>query len=414
MGHQEITLTLERLVKIAFVVGEFPALSETFVLNQITALLERGHEVSIFAEREGDQSTTHRDVDGFGLRQRVRYERMPERALARAMRLPAMCVGTPSARAALNVFRHGLESASLRLAFTANLFQGSPAFDVVHCHFGALGLKAARAQALGVLRGRIVTAFHGEDIVNYPKRFRAGLYAPLFDRGELFLPISDRWNEALVAMGCPAERIRVHRMGVDLRRFKQGTGRSGGPVKILSVGRLVEKKGIAQAIAALSTVAAPFEYVIAGDGPLRCQLEELARQRLPAGSFRFLGAQTQDAIVPLLQSADIFLAPSVTADDGDIEGIPVAIMEAMAAGLAVVATRHSGIPELVAHDRSGLLVDEYDVEGLAIALTALVADPAHRTRLGAAGRAIVAAEYDVAALTDRLVDLYSGIVDRPS
>ena len=397
-------------MKIAFLLGEFPVLSETFVLNQITSLIERGHDVSIFAERIGHGPEVHPDVDRFGLRNRVRYELMPDRTIGRALRLHEICAAGRSAGRALNVIRYGSEAASLRLAWTARFFHGSPPFDIIHCHFGALGSKAARAQEIGALRGRIVTAFHGEDIVNYPKRFRRGLYEPLFERGDLFLPISTRWNEALIAMGCPASRIHVHRMGVDLRRFVQRPPRTRDRVRIVSVGRLVEKKGIADAIVALSTISAPFEYVVAGDGPLRQQLETLARQRLPAESFRFLGAQTQDAIVPLLQSADIFLAPSVTAADGDIEGIPVAIMEAMAAGAAVVSTRHSGIPELVEHDVSGLLVEEHDIAGLSSAVSALVGDPIRRTRMGAAGRAIVAADYDVGPLTDRLVDLYQGVL----
>ena len=401
-------------MKIAFLLGQFPVLSETFVLNQITSLIERGHEVSIFAEREGADSDAHPDVDRFGLRERACYERMPARALARAVRLPAMGAGGRSAGRALNVFRYGSEAASLRLAWTAGFFHRSPPFDVIHCHFGALGLKAARAQEVGALRGRIVTAFHGEDIINYPKRFRAGLYAPLFERGDLFLPISARWNDELIAMGCPVSRIRVHRMGIDLRRFVPRTSSSRDRVRIVSVGRLVEKKGIEDAILALSMVRAPFEYLVVGDGPLRDRLENLARQRLPAGAVRFLGAQTQDAIAPLLQSADIFLAPSVTAADGDVEGLPVAIMEAMAASLPVVSSRHSGIPELVAHDASGLLVEEHDIAGLSSALSVLIADPVRRAAMGAAGRATVAAEYDVAVLTDRLVDLYRAVVGRPS
>jgi colanic acid/amylovoran biosynthesis glycosyltransferase len=399
-------------VKIAFLVGRFPVLSETFVLNQITTLIERGHDVSIFAEREGDDAETHPDVDRFALRRRVRYEQMPDAPLARGLRLPALWASGPAARRGLNVRRFGREAASLRLAWTARFFQDSPPFDIIHCHFGALGLKAARAQQLGVLQGKIVTAFHGEDIVNYPKQFRPGLYGPLFDYGDLFLPISARWNDALIAMGCAPSRIRVHRMGVDLKRFVPQPSASRERVRIVSVGRLVEKKGIDDAIMALSMIKTPFEYVVAGDGPLRARLEALARERLPAGSVRFVGAQTQDAVLRLLQSADIFLAPSVTASDGDIEGIPVSIMEAMALGLPVVSTRHSGIPELVSHDVSGMLLDEHDITGLSGALSALAGDASLRARCGVAGRAIVAAEYDVAILTDRLIDLYQEVIAR--
>jgi colanic acid/amylovoran biosynthesis glycosyltransferase len=376
-------------VRIAFLVGRFPVLSETFVLNQITSLIERGHDVSIFAEREGDEGETHPDVDRFALRRRVRYEQMPDGPFARGLRLPGLLASGAPARRGVNVRRFGRDAASLRLPWTARFFQDSPPFDVIHCHFGALGLKAARAQQLGALHGKIVTAFHGEDIVNYPKQFRPGLYGPLFERGDLFLPVSARWNDTLIGMGCPPSRIRVHRMGVDLKRFVPQPSDSRERVRIVSVGRLVEKKGIEDAIMALSMMKTPFEYVIAGDGPLRAGLEALARERLPA---------------------DIFVAPSVTASDGDIEGIPVSIMEAMALGLPVVSTRHSGIPELVAHDESGMLYDERDIAGLTNALSALAQDAGLRARLGTAGRSIVANEYDIAVLTERLVELYKEVV----
>jgi colanic acid/amylovoran biosynthesis glycosyltransferase len=414
VGDQEVVVADERAVKIAFLVGRFPILSETFVLNQITSLIERGHDVSIFAECEGGEPTAHPDVDRFGLRERVRYERMPEQAIARAMRLPAIWTSGRAARRAFNPIHYGRDAASLRLPWTARFFQDAPAFDVIHCHFGALGLKAALAKQAGALRGSIVTAFHGEDVINYPKRFRPGLYSPLFERGDLFLPISARWNDSLIAMGCPPARIRVHRMGVDLRRFVPRSPGSHERVRIVTVGRLVEKKGIEDAIMALSMIKAPFEYLVAGEGPLRGRLEALARERLPVGAVQFLGAQTQDAIVPLLHSADIFLAPSVTGADGDIEGIPVSIMEAMALGLPVVSTFHSGIPELVSHGVSGLLLQEHDIAGLSTALSALIVDPDLRARLGVAGRGIVAAQYDVATLTDRLVDLYREAIGRRS
>lgn len=400
----------QRQLKIAFLVGQFPALSETFVLNQITALIERGHEVSIFAERDPGESDVHPDVDRFALRGRTRYEGMPGSLAARALRLPSIVHRGRDAIRALNVLEFGGDAASLRLAWAAHLFHGAPAFDIVQCHFGALGLKAVQVKAAGALKGKIVTAFHGEDVINYPKRFRGNPYAPLFARGDLFLPISDRWNQALIAMGCPPNRIRTHRMGVDLRRFVPRTASRDGCLRIVTVGRLVEKKGIADAILALSTVDAPFEYLVAGDGPLRGSLERLALERAPGKPIRFLGARTQSEIASLLQSADVFVAPSVTAADGDVEGLPVSIMEAMASGIPVVSTRHSGIPELVADRVSGFLVAEHDVAALAARIGTLASDPAMRTRMGAAGRAIVASEYDISRLTDRLVDLYWQLV----
>src|SRR5204863_230843 len=122
----------------------------------------------------------------------------------------------------------------------------------------ARGVKAAWLRRIGALRGRIVTAFHSDDIVCYPRRFRGNVYAPLFAEGDLFLPESNRGKEELLAMGCPAARLRVHRMGVDMRRFPTPVRhQTRGSLTILTVARLVEKKGIADAIQAVAGLAVP-------------------------------------------------------------------------------------------------------------------------------------------------------------
>jgi colanic acid/amylovoran biosynthesis glycosyltransferase len=363
-------------MRIAFLVGQFPALSETFVLNQITSLLERGHAVSIFAERRPGEKEEHPDVARFDLRRLTRYESMPAGFGQRALRLPTILRPDVAYLHALNVVKYGREAASLRLAWSVSLFDGARDFDIIQCHFGALGLKAVLLRDAGALNGKIVTAFHGEDITNYPRRFSRNVYAPLFASGDLFLPISARWNEQLSGLGCPVERMRVHRMGIDCRRFaRRAENRPlDRPFRIVTVARLVEKKGIADAIRAVSRLPIACEYVIAGDGPLRVELEQLARAQGIPDTVRFTGAQTQTEVIQLLQSADVFLAPSVTGTDGDIEGVPVAIVEAMAAGLPVVSTHHSAIPELVADGHSGFLVEEHDVDGLARRLSELATD----------------------------------------
>jgi colanic acid/amylovoran biosynthesis glycosyltransferase len=285
-------------------------------------------------------------------------------------------------------------------------------FDIIQCHFGALGLKAVLLREIGALRGKIVTAFHGEDITNYPQRFGGNHYAKLFASGDLFLPVSPRWNDALMAMGCPPDRIHTHRMGVDLGQFPQRSPArtGGGALRILTIGRLVEKKGIADAILSVAGLMTDVEYEIIGDGPLRANLEILARTHGVAGKVRFVGAQTRDQIVTRLQRADVFLAPSVTGRDGDIEGIPVTIMEAMASGVPVVSTRHSAIPDLVADGVSGFLVGEHDVAALTNRLAVLAADPGLCARMGRSGRDIVAREFEMGALTTRLENHYRALI----
>ena len=395
-------------------VGEFPSLSETFILDQVTALIDRGHDVTIFAERVSCDAVAHPAVAQYDLPAHTRYERLPAARWGRITGLFPIWRWRPAMWRSLDVVRYGGHAASLRLAWAVRMIGTLAEFDIIQCHFGALGLKAALLRDAGAIRGRIVTAFHGEDITNYPRRFAEGHYDRLFAEGELFQPISGRWNAALEALGCPMDRVRVHRMGIDLGNFPMRAmpRLADTPVTIVAVARLVEKKGLGDAIRAVAQLQCAYEFVIAGDGPLRESLEALISELRLAHSVRLCGPLARGGIADLLRRADIFLAPSVTAADGDIEGIPVAIMEAMATGLPVVSTRHSGIPELVRDDVSGFLVDEGDVLALAGRLSQLAGDTSLRTRMGAAGRRIIEDDFDVRALTDQLIATYEALLSQ--
>ena len=381
------------------------------MLNQITGLLDRGHSVSIFAERVSLDTEEHPEVEQRGLRCLTRHESLPDSPLDRLRRMPWNWREARTYLRALNAFRFGGTALSLRLIWSVGLVDGDSDFDIVQCHFGALGRKAALLRRVGALRGKIVTAFHGEDIVNYPRRFGGNVYAPLFATGDLFLPISDRWNTELVALGCPPHRIHVHRMGIELDRFPpRSTASLDTRLRIITVARLVEKKGIADGIRAVARLGSNVEYVVVGDGPLRAELEAVARTCGIADRVRFAGPLPRTRVVELLREATVFLAPSVTASDGDIEGLPVSIMEAMAVGLPIVTTRHGAIDELVEHGVSGWLVAERDVSGLAERLAHLVDDPGAGVRLGIAGRARIAQEFDAAKLVERLEALYGSLL----
>lgn len=400
-------------MRIAFVLGDFPALSETFVLNQITGLLDRGHELEIFAERPRAEDATQPDIDGYELLARTTYEHMPARA-ARALRAPAALAAARRSRClrVLDVRRYGLAAASLRLLYAAQPFLGRPPYDAVHCHFVANGLKAALLRDAGALRGPLVVTVHGRDIGAH-----LGLYGPrasrlLLEQGDLFLPVSDRWNDRLAALGCDPAKIVTHRMGIDLRSFGAGPRADGEGLRIVTVGRLVETKGIEDGIRAVALLAREgrvVNYVVVGDGPLRGRLQQAIQELGARDSITLLGARTQPEVIALLRAADIFLAPNVTARNGDKEGVPVAVVEAMASRLPVVGTRHSGIPELVRDEETGFLVPEGDVAALAARLRLLLGQRELAHRLGEEGRRRVAAEFDIEGLNDRLVELYEGV-----
>ncbi|MCB0214455.1 MAG: glycosyltransferase, partial [Anaerolineae bacterium] len=367
-------------MKIAFFVTEFPALSQTFVLNQITGLIDRGHEVAIYARDPDHQPAVHADVERYDLLRRTTYHRpfhqtVPRNKATGLLKTANLLLTHRDQQRpllkSLNLFEFGPEAASLSLFYRTLAFleSGLPQYDIVHCHFGPNGNLGALLKQLGAIRGKLVTTFHGYDLTSLIKQAGPEQYNSLFKLGDLFLPISRRWQETLIQLGCPPEKIVVHRMGVDLNKFLFTPRQPDrGQVRLLTVARLVEKKGVADGIRAVARVAAKhpqLTYHIAGDGPLRGELQDLIDELEAGHRIKLLGWQPQEKIIELMQQAHILVAPSVTSADGDQEGIPIVLMEAMAQGLPVLSTHHSGIPELVQDGQSGFLAAEHDIDGLA-------------------------------------------------
>ena len=399
-------------MKTAAIVYEFPSLSETFVLSQIDGLIEAGCDVRIFADG-ADASAGAQISDA--LIERVRYFGLPLKSVRELAGIrksktassgPAT-PGNPSQGSGSTGNR-----ARLRLRLEARAFKLDPTFDVIHAHFGPNGVRAVRLRSMGVIAGPVITSFYGYDIGRYWAR--SG-YDQLFDEGNLFIALSDHMRDKLVALGCPEGKIAVHRLGVDLTQHDSSPRQSRDALEIISIARLVEKKGIEfglKAVAELSRRGIPVRYTVAGDGPHRASLEKLAREVGIESVVRFSGGQSHSAVLNMLRQSDLLLAPSVTATDGDIEGTPVAILEAGAAGLPVVATRHSGIPEIVEDGVSGFLVDERDVSALADRLGELAGNSALRERMGAAGKAVVTEKHDIRKLNADMLEIYRAVAAR--
>jgi colanic acid/amylovoran biosynthesis glycosyltransferase len=408
-------------VRIAMIMCDFPTVSETFVLGHITGLLDCGHEVDVYAQRRGESDTVHPDVERYGLLARTRWDPpTPDNLGLRALRgvglLARMAARDPRrAMAALNVRRNGRAAAGLRLLYMGVPFTARPAYDAILCHFGPYGAKGLELRDAGLVEGRLATVFHGFDVSSLLRDEGEDAYARLFERGDLFLPVSDFWRRRLIALGCPPSRTRVQRMGIDPTRFPFAARRPSADaprtVRVLSVARLIEKKGVEYAIRAVAAVRATgidVSYRVIGEGPLRPELERLIAELGAEHYVELVGTRTQTEVARAMAEAHLFLAPSVTAANGDMEGIPVSLMEAMATGLPVISTHHSGIPELVDDGKSGCLVHERDVAELTDALGQLAGHPERWPEMGEYGRRKVESDYDARTLVERLALLLAG------
>ncbi len=405
-------------MNLLVVCGAYPLASETFVRAQCVGLAELGHRVEILGLSRGNRGFDAVEV-GLGLDRTLRRVEIAASPLRRWPKLPfaslpAVLRQPRRAAATLNP-RLGWRAAAGQLLEAAVALRRGGAwprqFDAIHCQFGPSGRFAVLLRRAGIVAGPISTAFYGYDITREPRLRGGGLYRELFEEAAVLLPNSEHLAARLRDAGAPPGKIEVHRLGIDPADFPL-VDRSGrdpaAPWRVLAVGRLVEKKGfgdLLQAIARLRDAEPLLRATIVGDGPLRGDLEAMARTLGIAERVRFAGWLAPAEVAAAMAEADLLAVPSVTAADGDMEGMPLVVLEAMATGLPVVGTRHSGIPEVVLDGITGRIVPERDPAALAGAIASL-ADPSRRREQGEAGHRRAVAEFDnrrlVAALAARL------------
>lgn len=398
-------------LRIGFLTANFPILSETFVTTLAAALVETGHELSIMCRAAAPAEEAERALVGrkeliplvFRPREDGRFPSSTPRALAFRDPARSPLIG-------------GLALAGLvrprRFALYRLFFEQAP-FDVFHAQFGTEGLWALRYRRMRALRTKaLVVHFRGWDITTFVDAHSPRVYDRLFREADLFIANCAFFRERAISLGCPPEKIIVVGSPVDSDRFAPPGSRDpveGRDVRLVAVGRLVEKKGFADAIEAVALLAARGRNVrldIHGEGDARADLEaRIARHGL-GGRVTLHGSASPDQVLAALHRADIALAPSVTSASGNADGPVNTAKEAMVTGLPIVATRHGGIPELVSPGENGLLVAERDPVALAAAIARLLDDPSSWEALGRAGRRKVVTEYDRHSIVARTLSAY--------
>lgn len=357
-----------RPLKILFIVGHFPAPSQTFILNQITGLIDRGHEVSIFSFHRDNPKHVHPDIEKYKLFDHVLYKKLPSVL---------------------------------------------PDCDIVFCQFGYHGKKIFEIPAIAqwLKNKKVVTCLRGADITTRFMR-NPDQYTKLFRMGDLFLPVCEYFKKLLVnKCGCPEEKIVVHHSAIDCSKFffKRKKLSSKRPVKLISVCRLVEKKGIDYAINAVAKVIRQYPnivYTIVGDGPERHYLDKLIKNLHLQDKIILCGWKSQTEVIKMLNKSHIFLLPSVTAANGNEEGIPNALKEAMAMGLPVIATWHAGNSELIENGVSGFLVSQRNAAELSERIMYLLEHPQEWLALCIAGRNTVEERFETKKTTEKLEELF--------
>lgn len=265
---------------------------------------------------------------------------------------------------------------------------------------GLMVLKACRRASVP-----LVVHFHGYDasVKTLLERY-AEAYRHLFAYAGAIIAVSRAMEKRLVSLGAPAAKVHYNPCGIDCARFGGADPASAPPV-FLAVGRLVEKKGpllTLQAFASAHRAHPEARLRMIGDGPLLGECQALIQQLGLGEAVTMLGLQPHSVVQQEMLRARCFVQHSVEAASGDTEGTPVAVLEAGAAGLPVVSTRHGGIPDVVIEGETGLLVSEGDSASMARAMARIVEDPPLAGRLGAAARIRVEENFSVGRSLERL------------
>ena len=405
-------------MRIAFIVDAFPKLSESFVVKQITGLLDMGHDVYVFANVDPHDSEISAEVLEYSLVGRTTYVNSGSsnkhvRRLKILARLFCKSFVAPRyTTRAMSKLLSDPNGFSYQMLNYTMAFIGKQ-FDAVHCHFGPAGIIGAFLKSVG-FDFRLVSTFHGYDVTTYVQQNGNDVYQQLFELGDVFTYNSEATKQKVIALGCPVERMVKIPMGIELGtiKFSPREIEPDGRIEVLSVGRLVEMKGREYAIKAVARAAKKFpglRYNIVGDGPLRQSLEYLIKELGLEDTVTLLGWVSSSKLDDLYDSAHIFLHPSVKAGDGNMEGQGVVLLEAQARGIPILATLHSAFPETVVDGKSGFLVPERDVDALAERLEFLLANPELWPNIGIAGRQH-AEKYDIDHLNRRLIEVYSQAV----
>lgn len=257
-----------------------------------------------------------------------------------------------------------------------------------------------------------VVSFHGADVmVDLEKPAYRAATKDMLEAVRLVLVRSESLGRALVEIGCAPEKIRIQRTGIPIEEmpFRERVWPEDGAWRFVQACRLIEKKGLQTSLLAFAQFAARYPdstFTIAGEGPLASELEARARELGLGEKVSLTGFISQTELRELFYRSHIFLHPSEQAADGNQEGVPNSMLEAMAGGLPVFATEHGGIPEAIEHGKSGILVKESDHDALARALLDAVAKPDALTAIARNGADSVRQKFEQRAQTQKLEDYY--------
>ncbi|MCS4434557.1 glycosyltransferase family 4 protein [Aquiflexum gelatinilyticum] len=418
-----------KTTKVAFLLNEFPSLTETFILNQIVFLIDKGVDIHIFSLYPGDFTRLHIQYQGYGLEKRVTYvATLPQSPISRifeAFRFfhqQGFRIAFWAAVKCINPFKLGISGLKITHFLHCIRIWQIHRFDLVHAHFGVMGVFFTNFVSQGLFKNiPFLVSFHGYDLVPNQAMENRIKYRNLFSFGKIFTANSHYTKGLMLKLDQKLDpRIRLLPMGIDTNLFDVETlkksEKHSDTYKLVYVGRLVEWKGADQAIKILEKVIREFginniELSIIGKGPMHDVLEDMIIEKGLKENVRMLGGQDQSVVRSILAKADLFLyTGKEDIKSGRAENQGLVLMEAQAMGVPVVAFAVGGISEGINNQETGILIPAGDLEGFAESVVGLLLDKNKRRAMGISAREFVKEKFDTQVLGNRLIEIYQEVL----
>jgi colanic acid/amylovoran biosynthesis glycosyltransferase len=387
-------------LKIAYVLRLFPKLSESFVLNEIVELLMKGHDIQIYSIGIPTKEVMHEEINEYALLERIHYCRFMSILKVNSFHLLnhfLKCVILDLWNSEISKIRL---KKNLKLAYFATMIEDGGA-ELIHIHFADMLTDGRKLSKILNIPYSLTAHAHRDELLE--GICDAGSVITISEHNKKYLNNEIKINN----------KIDIIRCGVNLAKFNpQEKLYANGTIKILTVARLVEKKGIEYLIKAIPLVIIEvpnFELTVVGSGELHNYLLSLADKLNISRYIKFKGDIPDSDLKECYKDADIFVLPCIITDNGERDGIPVSIMEAMAMELSVISTNVSGIPELVEDGVSGILLQPKDEKSIASAIVTLSKDRKLRVEMGKAGRKIIEDKFNLKIEVEKLSELFMNI-----
>ena len=387
-------------MKIGYILGEFPKLSETFVLNEIVELVRRGHEVHIFSIFHPKESIVQPEVKEYELLKRTCYAPSYFK-LGLELFIPDSLLFYRNERL-LNKF-YCIASARYFSKIIKKLD-----LDILHAHFADEATFTAMlcSKLTGIsftFTGHAFDIFINPDVKALKERME--------NASAIITPSYYNKNYLHDLTGIDKDKIHVVRACSNIERFKS-IERDGDAFTILTVGRLVEKKGIKYGILAVKELIEEFpeiQYRIVGSGPLESELKELVKSLNLEAHVKLLGDLNGESLMDELGKATIVILPCVQAGDGDLDVCPLTLQEAMIAKIPVISTNIASITELVENEQDGLLVEPMNIEQLTNAIKTLLEDENLRIKMVEKSRRKIEKDFNIHTEVESLLKVWEEI-----